>query len=513
MVAQPIPADPRVYVLACRHAARVVKHRQSIRDAEAAGDWQSWLSLVFPGYVSRGFAGYHAEFWDWVWSISASERREPFVAVWPRGAGKSTSTELACAVFAARRTRTYALYVSETQDQADKHVANVASLLESSTYGDAYRQAGSRRLTKYGHSKGWRVNRLRTASGFVLDGIGLDTAARGTLVDSHRPDLLIFDDIDGKQDSPAATEKKIETLTHTLIPAGADHATTLAVQNLVIPDGVFARLADGRADFLADRRVSGPHPAVAKFETKQIDGRTTIVGGEPTWPAGMDLAACQAMIDSMGITAFRAEEQHEVDAPPGGMFDHLDFPAMHVAWDDLPPLTRKAVWVDPAVTNTDQSDCMGIQADGKGTDGRLYRLWSWEDRTSPEDALRRAILKAVEIGAGTVGVETDQGGDVWRSAFRAVVKDLIDAGMIAEGEAPTFREEKAGRTQQDKAHRASSHMLVSYERDRVRHVLGTHTVLDRALKRFPRSKPFDLVDAAVWSHDDLMRGVDGSLAV
>jgi hypothetical protein len=497
MAVQPSAIDPRAFVVVAQEAARRVRVRN---EAQAlAGDWEAWLHLIYPGYVGRGFAPFHAEFWQWVWALEYGKRSRPFVGIWPRGFAKSTSAELACAAVAGRQTRRYALYVCETQEQADDHVANVAGMLEARTFELAYPGAAARKLGKYGNSRGWRRNRLRTAAGFTLDAIGLDTAARGVKLDEDRPDLLIFDDLDGKLDTAATTDKKLATLTHTLLPAASDAPAVLAIQNLVIPDGIFARLADGRADFLADRIVSGPHPAVRNLTTEQRGGRTVVTGGEPTWPAmGLDVA--QAQIDEMGITAYRAEKQHDVEAPAGGMFDHLVF--RHIAWEDLPDLVRVAVWVDPAVTDTDRSDAHGIQADGIGPDGIIYRLFSWESRTSPRDALRRAILKAKELGADHVGVETDQGGDTWRDTYEAAARDLTAEGQIADRRIPRFKQEKAGGGHGPKTERASK-MLADYERGQIVHVVGTHETLERALRRFPKTKPFDLVDAGFWSWHEL----------
>jgi hypothetical protein len=463
-------------------------------------DPESWLRTIFPEYVTRSFADYHREFWDWVWGIEAGKRSETFVGIWPRGAGKSTSTEMAITLLAARDARRYAIYVCETQDQADDHVANVASLLESTTFAATYPAAGSRMLGKYGNSKGWRRNRLRTAAGFTLDALGLDGAGRGIKLDEFRPDLLIFDDLDGESDTAATTAKKIRTITRKLIPAGSDAPTVLAVQNLVIPDGIFSQLADGRAEFLANRIVSGPHPAILDLVTEQRNGRTVIVHGTPTWPEGMGLEVCQAAIDDMGITAFKAEKQHEVEPPPGGMFDHLQY--RHCERKDVPDLVRVAVWVDPAVTDTKQSDAHGIQADGLAEDGTVYRLYSWEGRTSPVDSITRAIRKAIELGAIAVGVETDQGGDTWESVYDKAVDALVDAGELTRSQAPAFASAKAGAGQGSKTERASR-MLAAYERAEIVHVLGTHATLEAALRRFPLTKPFDLTDAAYWSWWDL----------
>lgn len=467
---------------------------------DAPDDWQEWLRYYFAPYVSSAsgdlvpFAERHERFWQWIWALSRGQRAQPFIAVWPRGGAKSTSVELGVVVAAARDSRRYGLYVCETQDQADTHVQNIASMLEREAFAVDYPDVAKRLVGKYGNSQGWRRNRLRTSSGFTLDAIGLDTAARGAKVDEDRPDLIIFDDLDSEVDSPVAVEKKITTLTRKILPAGSNDMTVLGVQNLVHPDSIFSRLVDGRADFLSDRYISGPFPALEHMEYEQRDGRYVITAGEPTWE-GQDLARCQQMVADFGWSSFLAECQHQVDAPPGGMFSHLDF--QHCTRGDLPELVRTVCWVDPAVTNKDDSDSQGIQIDGLGVDNRIYRLFSWEDRTSPLDAIERAITKAIEWKAEKVGIETDQGGDTWESVYREATRNL---GV--EATAPRMDSDKAGAGYGPKVHRASQ-MLPDYETGMIVHMWGTHATLERGLKRFPKTKPYDLTDASWWCWRDL----------
>lgn len=475
---------------------------------EDEGDWEPWLRSLFPAEVKHAFAPHHEQFWEWVWSIEAGVRPDPFCAVWPRGGGKSSSAEMGVAALGARRVRRYGLYISATQDQADDHVSNVAGLLESDRLADRYPDMATRMVGKYGASKGWRRNRLRTSSGFSVDAMGLDSAARGVKLEDARPDFMVLDDLDKETDSPAATERKIKTLTRGVLPASSADCAILAIQNLVHENSVFARLVDGRADFLASRTVSGPVKALDAMAHEQVGGRTVIVAGSPTW-AGQSLARCQEQVDDWGITAFLGEAQHDVTAPPGGMFDHLSF--AHCAPNAVPDLVRTVVWVDPAVTDKDTSDAHGIQADGIAADGTIYRLRSWEARTSPRDALRRAITIAIEVGADHVGVETDQGGDTWTSVYREAAQDVlderVDEGMM-EAAIPPFTSDKAGAGYGPKVHRASK-MLADYERKTktgrpaIVHVLGDHAILEGALRRFPKTKPLDLVDTSFWSWTDL----------
>lgn len=273
------------------------------------------------------FAERHDEFWRWVWDLQRGVRPRPFVAIWPRGSGKSTVTEMACVAAGSQKRRRYALYICEKQDQADDHVANIAALLESATVERYYPLMAERALGKYGNSRGWRRNRLRTAANFTVDAIGLDVAARGVKLEDMRPDLLIFDDIDSESDSLETIAKKIRTITTKLLPAGSGDAAVLAVQNLIHYEGVFAQLAgvaSETADYLSDRIVSGPHPAIVGLQTeKQPDGKYKITGGTPTW-AGQDIARCQSDINQYGLRAFLSEMQHSRAAPVGQAFPEWD---------------------------------------------------------------------------------------------------------------------------------------------------------------------------------------------
>jgi hypothetical protein len=465
------------------------------REAVESQDWQSWISLISPQRYD--FAPHHVEFWRWVWSVRRDLRPPPFIAIWPRGGAKSTSTELACVLLAARGARKYGLYVCESQDQADDHVSNVAALLELDTTGRAFPDLAARAVGKYGNVRGWRRNRLMTQSGFILDALGLDTASRGVKIENQRPDLLVLDDIDNENDTQVSTARKIKTLTQALLPAGSNDVGVLMCQNLVHQDSIFARLADGRANFLTSRIVSGPIPAIRDLGVENRDGKFIITDGTATW-TGQDLDRCQEMINDMGISAFLSECQHDTEPPPGGMFDHLDF--KHIAYDDLPDLVRTCCWVDPAVTDNDQSDAMGVQVAGIDADGTIYMLWCWERRATPLYALQTAIRKAVEYGCDVVGIETDQGGETWGSVFR----EAAASTNLEPREVPRLRYAKAGSIG-PKTHRASM-MLTDYEKDRIVHVIGPHTTLERALRRFPRTKPFDLVDATFWAWRDLRPG-------
>lgn len=426
-------------------------------------------------------------------------RPDPFVAIWGRGGAKSSSAELIATRVGAKKTRKYIWYVSGTQDKADGHVDNIAALLENGQIEKYHPDLASRAVGKYGNSKGWRRNRLRAASGFTVDSLGLDTSARGMKIEEQRPDMIILDDIDELHDSFAITQKKIQTITKSILPSGSNgDCAILFIQNLIHPESIASQLVDGRADFIADRTVSGPHPAIIGLTYEQRAGKFVITGGTPTWE-GQNIEICQNQILTWGLSSFLQEAQHEVDKT-GGIWDHIEF--QHATYNELPAFVRVAVWVDPAVTSTDNSDSMGISAGGLGVDGKIYGLFFWEAITSPEDALERAILKGIELKASTVGVETDQGGDTWQSVFaRACDSIRKKYPEHRQKTFPRFDSDKAGAGRGSKVER-NSQMLADYEHGNVVHMTGTHTTIEKALRRFP-NKPLDLADSWFWTWFDL----------
>lgn len=452
--------------------------------------WGAWLAALFPAAVRAGFAARHAQFWGWAWAITPESDPAPFVGIWPRGGGKSSSAELACAALGLRDRRRYALYVRDTQARADDSVANIAALFESAAVARTYPAHAERLLGKFGQSAGWRRNRFRTAGGFTVDALGLDVAARGVKLEDQRPDVIIFDDVDGRHDSPAMTERKLVTIRESLLPAGTPHVAVIAIQNLVIQNGVFAQLADGRADFLSRRIVSGPDPAIDGLVTvREPDpatgaNRTRIVSGEPTW-SGQDVTACQRLIDRIGLAAFERECQHRVAEREGALWTRATLDRCRVG--AAPTLTRIVVGVDPS----GGGDAIGIIAAGLGADGRAYVL---EDRTAPGAKgpafwAREACALYRARMADRIVAERNFGGDMVESTLK-VADPTAAVRMVTASRGKAVRAEPVS---------------ALYEAGKVVHV-GTFGDLETEMTSWVPGDPDspNRVDALVWALTDLL---------
>jgi hypothetical protein len=295
---------------------------QSLLDLE--DDGALWASQMFASRVQEWYSEPQLEFWEFLSRVQAERGAVPFhgrvinafIAIWGRGEAKTSSVEMGTAYLAARRARKFGIVVSKTLQQANERVANIADLLTEDAYRELYPEMGTRWVDRYGQGP-WSQNHLRTAGGFELRAFGLNSPVRGVNSRGQRPDLIVFDDLDEPYDSAYMTEKKIEIIRKTILPARAPGAVVFGVQNLILAGGIFDQLRTG-ADWLANRWVSGPHPAIrdARFEeyTDQ-DGRprARIVGGEPTWPRGRTKYQYQQeLLDDIGISAFRVEAQHDL---------------------------------------------------------------------------------------------------------------------------------------------------------------------------------------------------------
>jgi hypothetical protein len=410
------PADRRALEAA---AAQVIDPNPEMRGL----GWEQWTGKALPSLAAFPFGDHHREMWDWGWQLEPRKRSSAghFIACWPRGGGKSTTIESITVAAGATRRRQFVLYVSATQALADQHVSDIAARLESSELAALYPSFTDRHVGKYGSSKGWRRNRLHTASGFVVNAMGLDTAARGIKVDDMRPDLIILDDIDLLRDNAPSTQKKINAITDSILPTISPWGCAIFVQNLINDDGIMARLLDRKEHWLLPRIEVGPLPAVRNLSIQMAeDGEAPTVTGDPIW-VGQDIATCNAYIGTFGLNAFLRECQHEVSAKPGALW------ARHYFTHGQPPgeFDRACVTVDPSVTDKDTSDECGIIGGGV-SDGVAYIVADRSGVMSHEKWGTESVRLACEIGANKIVVENNQGGDLAVDTVRRAARELSE---------------------------------------------------------------------------------------
>lgn len=275
---------------------------------------EEWRKKNAPFAIASPMGEHHNVAWEWIRNLKAGEKPASLLACWPRGGGKSTTVETGAGFVCTQASRQFVLYVSCTQDAANRHVQAVASTLE--------RIGVERAVNKFGFSRGWRADMIRTSNGFNVLAFGLDAGARGVKLDHLRPDWIILDDIDELGDTALAVDKKVETITQTVLPTGGPTCAISFFQNTIHGNSVMARVLSGDLPILLNRIVSGPVQAIEGLKYEDVtdeagNRRFVITAGTPSWEH-KSVAVCEAEINEFGIVAFLRECQHDVGV--GGRF-------------------------------------------------------------------------------------------------------------------------------------------------------------------------------------------------
>jgi phage terminase large subunit-like protein len=173
--------------------------------------------------------------------------------------------------------------------------------------------------------------------------------------------------------------------------------------------------------------------------------------------------------------------------------------------EEVPPLNRIVVAVDPPVTGHAGSDECGIVVVGAVTDGPVqdWRAYVLEDAsvqgTSPDGWARAAIEAMQRHGADRLVAEVNQGGDLVQAVIRQV-DPLVSFKAVRASRGKTARAEP---------------VAALYEQGRVHHRRGLARLEDQMCRMTARGyegrgSP-DRVDALVWALTALM--VDPAQAV
>ena len=158
---------------------------------------------------------------------------------------------------------------------------------------------------------------------------------------------------------------------------------------------------------------------------------------------------------------------------------------------EAPKMGRIVVAVDPAVTDTENSDVHGIVVAGKAEDQRGIVLEDASMSGGPLDWAKRAVSLYRSWGADAIVVEVNQGGDMVSQTIRTVD---ANANIV---------EVRASRGKHIRAEPISA----LYEQGRVAHV-GSFPELESQMTQMTTSgyqgdgSP-DRLDAAVWAFTEL----------
>lgn len=184
-----------------------------------------------------------------------------------------------------------------------------------------------------------------------------------------------------------------------------------------------------------------------------------------------------------------------LDAAEGALWTRDWIEETRITLDELPPLYRIVVAIDPAVTSGEDSDETGIVTAGVSNAGHFYILSDDTLRATPNEWGKRAIEAFRKWKADRIVAETNNGGDMVVMVLQQVDRN-----------APVTKVH-ATRGKRVRAEPISA----LYEQRRVHHVGAFPELEDQMVMWTPESPNSpDRLDALVWALTELK---DGAVAL
>lgn len=329
------------------------------RALESRG-WRAWYSEMFDippsaehpegiPFVSR-LAPHHAEAIEWHWNSTVLKRaglditEYAYFAIWPRGHMKSTIARYIAVADACLNGVGYCLYVSGTKNKVRGHALSIETLLGSAKVLEYYPKLQQVKEGLAGQSKGWTRDFIYTEAGYVFHFISLDEGVAGANVDTIRPTLIIPDDVDDREASVVISENRMRVLTRAVLPTRQHNTLVFWAQNLINRHTVLYQIWTGKVRVLTARVRTEPIPGfiglTVELQTHNGIPRDVITAGTPTWP-WYDIKRAQEEMDNIGLEAFLAEVQHDVDQDTAGaVLPEYDDSTHLITWEEFNAVYR-----------------------------------------------------------------------------------------------------------------------------------------------------------------------------
>lgn len=398
--------------------------------------------------------------------------RDVYVA--PRDAGKSTWFFTIIPLWlAAHGHVNFIAAFAHSAEQAEQHLQTFKTeLLTNDLLRRDYPDLVLPAKRNGGVVESDRRSMYISKSRFVFAAKGADTSVLGLKVGSQRPDLILLDDIEPKEEdySPGQKDKRLGTLIDTIFPLNLS-ARVVAVGTVTMPGSIIHDCVkhatgdvDAAAEWVADEKLRVHH--YKAIITDEASGRERSL-----WPAKWSL---EWLLSQRHKRSFRKNFMNDPMAADGEYWSEDDFRI-----GPVPGLDGQLLSIDPAVTSTERSNYTALAVIGHNRSLKQCVVrGAWQYKIQPGDALVAKIKEILELFPDTAGilVETNQGGDTWK----AILKDVgLPVKTVWNGKAK---------------HTRAARLLHHYQSYRVKHEVPIPKLQEQMIA-FPKVPNDDLIDA------------------
>lgn len=355
----------------------------------AKTDMDFFAGLALPTVYKYAFPDLYLQLWALVTGIFYRKRDFSQIALGlPRGFAKTLVIKLLILYAILYTSKKFILVICENEDKAKSILADVEDMLCEDNirqvFGDW--KVSAEAITQTRKKFAFRGKDI------IIRGAGAGTGIRGISEKFARPDLMIFDDIQSREDSESELlSKQIETwMTGTAMKAKSPEGCTfLFVANMYPTKGSLLRKLKA-------------NPQWIKFIVGGI-----LANGQSLWeelqPIQQLLVEFQNDLSAGQPQVFYSEVLNDENASVNTSFDISAIPPY--PYDEHELITGAYVIIDPA-TDKANSDMIAITG-FVVIDGRPVARMITNERLSPGDTIREALKIALTIGATLIAIESN----------------------------------------------------------------------------------------------------------
>lgn len=394
-----------------------LKRKRPVRRSLAKNSHFWFFSLYLGHYIKYPFASFHSKMFE----LTENDDIRLAVLVAFRGSGKSTLMTLSYPIWAITGTqqKKFILIVSQTQNQARLHMANIKKELEDNEllksdigpFEELSDEWGSNSIVISKFDA-----RITVAS--------TEQSIRGLRHGEHRPDLVICDDVEDLNSvkTREARDKTFQWFAGEVLPIGDQSTKIIVVGNLLHEDSLLMRLKSS----IDNRKLNGTY-----FAFPLVDVDENIL-----WPSKFknqkDIEKLRATIGS--DSAWYREYLLRIISDA----DRLVHPEWIQYYDEVPPqdsggFLQTATGIDLAISQKESADrtaMVSAKVFKQKGDFKIYILpFPINERLSFPETYEKARSLSKELGEGyyTKLYIEDVGYQ------QALIQHLEDNGVPAEG--------------------------------------------------------------------------------
>lgn len=217
----------------------------------AKNDLNFLAGLAMPDVIEYEFPAMYLAMWQWITNFALETRRVfPKLALGiPRGFAKTTFVKLLVLFIILFTTKRFIAIISAKEQHGKNIIADVLGFLQQSNiisvFGD--------------YSFGSKVDKQEyqrfsyRGRDIILVAVGRDGTIRGMNIDNRRPDVMIMEDYQPKEDSenPELSQRHLEKLTGTIMKARAHYGCMyLYVGNMYNTSGCILKKLKASPDWV-----------------------------------------------------------------------------------------------------------------------------------------------------------------------------------------------------------------------------------------------------------------------